>query len=183
MDSVSSAAGHGSPEHLRRGSRQAPRRRVLRLAIGTGIGVLALGVLPVACGPSGQGGTPQQLDTVEVAPAPESKIDVEQDVKAPERGTTGLTGVVPADFPADVPLYSPASITDFGGTADGRRQLTFATPDRPDKVRSWLTGRLVDQGWKQKAVGTAALEFEKGPRTVRVSVQGDPVGAVYRVEY
>ena len=182
MDSVSSTPGHGSP-HRRREFRPAPRSRVLRLAIGTGIGALALGVLPLACGPTGQGRGPQQLDTVEVAPAPESKIDVEQDVKAPERGTTGLTGVVPADFPPDVPLYSPASITDFGDTADGRRQLTFATPDGPDKVRSWLIGRLVDLGWRRRAGASAAMEFEKGPRTVRISVQGDPVGAVYRVEY
>lgn len=123
-----------------------------------------------------------ELDTVEVAPAPETKIDIEQDVKAPERGTTGLTGVVPADFPSDVPLYSPASITDFGDTPNGRRQLTFMTSAGPEKVRSWFAARLAERGW-QSGSGSGAMEFQKGSRTVRITVQKDPVGATYRVDY
>jgi hypothetical protein len=158
-----------------RSERRAACRRL-------GVLVAAAVVLGSACQRPQHGG--DDLDTVEVRPAPESTIEVKDDVQAPEKGTTGLTGVVPADFPSDVPLYSPASITDFGRTPDGRRQLTFATSSAPDDVRARLVAGLLAHGWGQAtAAGEDTMRFEKDGRTVRLQVHADPVGAVYRVEY
>jgi len=153
-------------------------------ALHFGLMVFVLAALLGACGSRRQGQPSDRLDTVEVKPAPEASLEVKDDVKAPERGTTGLTGVVPADFPSDVPLYSPASITDFGQTAGGRRQLTFTTPAGPDKVRAWLTSKLPARGWSEVPGASGdTLRYEKGQRTVSITVRRDPVGAVYRIEY
>lgn len=164
-------------------------RPVARLRVGrlNRLGLLLFAALLLAwtsaCQRPRQDASAGDLDTVEVKPAPESSIEVKDDVKAPERGTTGLTGVVPADFPSDVPLYSPASITDFGKTPDGRRQLTFATASAPDEVRTRLVAGLLAHGWGQAAEAGGAMRFEKGGRHVVITVQADPVGSVYRVEY
>lgn len=124
-------------------------------------------------------GRPKQ--TIDVKPIIED-IEISGDVQAVARKPT-LTGVLPSDFPSDVPLLLPASLIDFGGTADGRRSVSLATPVGQSSVDTRLMGLLNEAGWRSSGNEGGARRLSKGERTVRLRIEGASTGAVYHFEY
>lgn len=153
---------HVSPRRL--------RRLVACLAVAA---LLAL----AACGPSPDDEeTGPTIDVEPVADVPEV-----EDPKEIPRGQ-GLSGILPGGFPADLPLYLPASLVDFGETEDGTPWVDLLTPRSRDSVRRGFLGLVRDAGW-QVEPGDEDLLLAKDGRLVRVTIRDGNPGTVYRVEY
>ncbi len=119
--------------------------------------------------------------TIDVKPVIED-IEFTGDQQAVARKPT-LTGALPSDFPADIPLFLPASLIDFGGTADGWRSVSLATPAGQSKVDAQLMGLLDAAGWRVTGSEGGARRLSKGELTVRLRIEGASTGAVYHFEY
>lgn len=123
----------------------------------------------------------QPSKTIDVQPVIE-EVEITGDPQAVARQPT-LSGVLPSDFPSDVPLFLPASLIDFGGTAEGLRSVSLATPVGQSKVDAQLTALLNEAGWRAGGGQGETRRFSKGERTVRLRIEGASTGAVYHFEY
>lgn len=168
-----------APRHSARCSR---RRRGSR-----GVVTLALLVLGIGAGAGCQradGPPVEDLETVVVEAPPEDAIDISVDTQG-RRSAEGIAGVLPGNFPRDLPLFEPATLVDFG--VEGDRYVTFTSPATPGAVRRSLEQRLLGAGWTATGGGGEAAEasgtFERQGRRVRLSVESDPAGSLWRLDY
>jgi hypothetical protein len=131
-------------------------RRALLLALPA----LAAGL---ACAPkpgANPGATPA-LDTVEVTAKPDAQASLAGDaVAAPRPEATGVAGVLPPDFPKDVPLPEPSSIVDF--VPHG---VTLEVQAPRAQAQSDYFARLRARHFASGAGGT----WSDGKRTLRVA--------------
>ncbi|MGH9380968.1 MAG: hypothetical protein ACRD2Z_10200 [Thermoanaerobaculia bacterium] len=141
---------------------------------------IALAILGLAaCQQRGGGDGLEPLDTQVVEPPPEASIDISQDAQS-RRRVESLSGVLPSDVPKDLPLHRPATLIDFG--AEGARYITFTSPASPQAVRSDMERRLSGAGWVREGSGDSAV-FVKDGRRVTLTVDSDPVGSLWRIDY
>jgi hypothetical protein len=120
----------------------------------------------------------ERLETVDVAPplTLETADDPRQAAPEPQ-----LSGVLPTDFPSDLPLYLPASLVDSETTASGA-SVTLLTGAPLSRVRDELFERARAQGWQvEPDAGGAALH--KGSARVRLRVEDARPGTHYVYEY
>lgn len=143
------------------------------------VAALAVCVL-AACGASDDGGS-LEIETVDVAPGRTSVLTTAYDEVAPQRQES-FTGVLPAGFPGDLPLYSPSNLTDFGTTDSGRYVLLFS-PDETTMVRQRLTVELRRTGWTLIDGGIGRGTYRRGSRSVVLSVLEARPGTEIRIEY
>lgn len=123
--------------------------------------------------------------TIDVEPSVE--VSTENDVVEPRRANDGLSGILPGDFPGDVPLVLPASLVDYG-EENGQPYAEFATAKSRQSVEQGLVGLLQDRDWdvlEGSAEGTPdELRLVKDERPLRIVFrESDGGGAVYRVMY
>lgn len=139
--------------------------------------LLALGLL-AGCGEkSADGAPPPAPETVDIKPA--LAPPTEDDIKAaPPR--KGLVGVLPNDFPRDLPIYLPSSIIDFG-KQDGRRFVLLQSPDPRGTVESWMRRAAGEAGYQVSGQG-GRLELRKGDRRASLGITGQST-AELRYEY
>ena len=137
-------------------------------------------VLGVACGD--QGKEPGEAPTIDVPPA--LTVDVENDPQAVEE-TPELVGVLPSDFPAEVPLYVPASLIDFGRSPRGLRSVSLISPHPTSRVRRELDLLMRDRGWSAggSAAGENGTRWRKGALEVWLQVENARPGTRYVFEY
>lgn len=128
------------------------------------------------CGGSSDSGDVDEIVDVEVP----IEIDTSQDIQEEQRGPQ-LVGVLPHDFPEDVPLYLPASLIDFGGGSGGRT-VTLLTSHELSRVRPAYEELLRGAGWSVRTADRGT-ELRKGQRLVRLRfLEGGP-GSTYLLEY
>ncbi len=120
-----------------------------------------------------------ELEAIDVGPALE--IGTEDDQTAVER-PAALVGVLPEDFPADLPLYLPASLVDFGTVGDGWVFVNLLTPHPLVRVERELSAQLTRRGWTAATAGSGRL-LRKGASRVRLRVEDARPGTQYRFEY
>ncbi|HEX9735832.1 MAG TPA: hypothetical protein VGG06_28050 [Thermoanaerobaculia bacterium] len=158
----------------RRHSNRKPRRPPTAGRFLAAAAVLALGACaePPAESP--------ELETVDVAPALE--VDTSEDVKSRVRAPE-LVGILPGDFPPDLPLYLPASLIDFEPTASGRPTVSLLTPDGVSTVRRELLARLRQAGWSVSSGDDGAVALRKDGRRAWLRFEDSRPGTVYRFEY
>ncbi len=161
--------------------------RNTRIRGGRRLGLLLIAVVllfAVACdgGSAGSAAEARRLRTVDVPPALE--VHTVDDPQARER-LPALVGVLPSDFPADLPLYIPASLIDFGRTDEkGRRFVSLLTPHKPARVRRQLDALLRERGWIATAEADGPLTLLRhGERQAWLLVEDAQSGCVYRFEY
>lgn len=146
--------------------------------------LLALVCLPLVAGCDGSSSGEGRTRTIDVPPGLE--VDTSNDPQARERPPE-LTGILPGDFPADLPIYLPASLIDFGRSEQGRRSVTLLTPHRPSRVRRQLETLLVDRGWTGTVEtgrdGEVRFTLRKETRQAWLHVADARPGTVYRFEY
>ena len=133
-------------------------------------------VLTLGCGGSGNSGEVDEIIDVEVPVEVDTSNDPQEVKRAPQ-----LVGILPADFPQDVPLYLPASLIDFGTTATGRT-VTLLTPHELSRVRPAYESLLRGAGWGVKRQNRD-LELSKGERLLRLRFADGNPGSTYLVEY
>lgn len=122
----------------------------------------------------------RELETVDVTPALE--VDSSDDPQGRAR-TPDLVGILPSDFPSDLPLYLPASLIDFGQSARGRPTVSLLTPDGISTVRRVLFGRFQERGWTAAAASDGTIVLRKGGRTAWLRLEEARPGTLYRFEY
>lgn len=106
------------------------------------------------------------------------QVDTSQDPQAEARKPS-LVGILPSDFPGDLPLYLPASLVDFGSNP---RSVDLLSPDALGRVRPELFRLIRAGGWTvQESGGGASLR--KDSRRVRLIVREGQPGTLYRFEY
>lgn len=133
-----------------------------------------------ACQPGSEDAGPEPLETEVVESPPKAAIDISRDAQSTRRVEESLSGVLPSDVPADLPLHRPATLVDFDtGSA---RHITFTSPASPQTVRSDMERRLRAEGWAPEQGGEAAV-FVKDGRRITLTVEPDPVGSLWRVDY
>lgn len=121
-----------------------------------------------------------ELETVDVQPGIE--IDTSEDPRAAEKSAQ-LVGVLPGDFPRDLPLYLPASLVDFGEVSAGRFSVTLLTPDGVAQVRRTLLERLRAAGWTVSAGAGDAVVLVQGGRRAWLYLEESTSATRYRYEY
>ncbi|MEM1249285.1 MAG: hypothetical protein AAGK22_23110 [Acidobacteriota bacterium] len=140
---------------------------------------LLIALVAGACQPSGPA-EDAPLEEVAVDGGPTETLTVENDPQGslPQQ-EAGLTGTLPSNFPQDVPLPLPASITDLGGLNENR-YVEVSVARSVDAVRDEMHGLLRGNGWSR--AGDGDYRSADG-RTLKVSVSGDRNGSTLRIGY
>lgn len=163
---------------------QASRRRSTGLMAWRDHSIAALALLAGVALLAGCGGAPtsepSELETVDVKPGLE--VDSSQDPKAASVGPQ-LVGILPGDFPSDLPIHLPASIVDLGDTDDGRAVVTLLTPHDIARVRREIYAALGQRGWTTAAGEGGAVVLKKGSRRAWLYLDEGRPGTLYRYEY
>ncbi|MDX1642949.1 MAG: hypothetical protein R3244_01185 [Thermoanaerobaculia bacterium] len=152
-----------------------------RLPTAVARGVLGVvTTLLLAC-PSNESSDDGVIETVEVEPARTTLLTTIYDQAAPER-REAFSGVLPSDFPADLPLYDPSNLTDFGDAEEGRYVLLFS-PDASTLVRDRMEVELARSGWTRIEGDAARGTYRRGSRAVVLGIRDANPGTEILVEY
>jgi hypothetical protein len=128
-----------------------------------------------------QGSGDGAIETVDVRPSRTTLLTTAYDVEAPER-RGAFTGVLPSDFPSDLPLYDPSSLTDFGDHGRARFVLLFS-PDAATMVRDRMRGELARSGWALIEGGMQRGTWRRGSQSLILDIQDARPGTEIRIEY
>ena len=110
----------------------------------------------------------RSIDTepVDVGGPIDSSLSTEADMKASAVG--GQADVVlPKDFPRDLPVYAPASMTAFGVGGGGTAYVVLESPDPASFVRSRYVAELEAAGWQ--SLGNDV--YSRAGKEVRIGVR------------
>ena len=121
-----------------------------------------------------------EIETIEVVPGRTTVLTTAYDEVAPRRGSS--TGVLPSDFPQDLPLYQPANLTDFGDEDRSRYVLLFS-PDETTMVRQRMNVELRRTGWALVDGDSERGTYRRGGQSVVLSIIEARPGTEIRVEY
>jgi len=122
------------------------------------------------------------LETVEVNEGPEAAFTTEHDEFAATRPAQEMAGVLPSDFPSDVPVFSPSSLVDFGSPG-GEPYVELDTSAPMNGVRASLQSQLSNAGWSISDSNGEATVFVKAGRELRVVLRDLSAGTRIRYEY
>ena len=94
---------------------------------------------------------------------------------SPEQGSNSIA--LPADFPADVPLYPTATPTKYISTRSGRTSTTLVVDETPESAKSYYPGALESEGWEVTTNGASdelmIVSALKDGRRLQVSVSAE----------
>lgn len=158
---------------LRRRRRGASRLLAAAISVATPIVLLA------SCRPPAPA-EEVPLETVEVDRGPTATLVPDDDpVEARSGGT--LAGLLPGDYPADLPSPKPASVIDFGAASADRSYVVLHTDRTADETRASLVAALDASAWRRDG---GALRRTKGNLVAIFEIRdGERGGAEIRVEY
>jgi hypothetical protein len=117
------------------------------------------------------------LQTVDVAPPPDVHVDTSLDVQEVRR-VEELSGILPSDYPKDLPLPSGASLVD-----QGPRWVELLVGRAPAEVRPQLLQRVRAAGWQAEAAGNDAWTLRRGGVRARATLSARGPSTQIRVEY
>ena len=123
------------------------------------------------------GGGKAAPETVDVAPP--LSVNTEGDVKAapPKKG---MVGILPSDFPRDLPIYIPSSVIDFG-KKDGKRFVVLQSQDGRGAVEAWLRQAAGAAGYRVGGSG-GRMSLTKGEKRFDLIVSGSGTSE-FRYQY
>lgn len=139
-------------------------------------------VVALLCGCRAEPNEAPAVETVDVPPPLE--IDVSSDERARQRAPE-LAGILPQDFPADLPLYLPASVVDFGDGERGRYSVSLLSTHPYARVRRGLFDLVARQGWTLAPGdhGGGLRLLRKGGREAWLRIEERGSTTAYRYEY
>lgn len=139
-------------------------------------------VAGLACAPSvgerDESGAAVEVE--DVALPVDAELTLEDDVKGPKI-VQGLGGVLPSDYPRDLPIHLPSSIVDFGRGAEVAF-VEFESPTSKAAVAAGLRRRLAEAGWELTA-GQGSWVATRDGRRARFELDDSGGGTRIRVEY
>lgn len=120
---------------------------------------------------------PKELETIDVDGGLDAELTIEFDERA-KQVEIDIGGVLPSDFPSEMPVFSPSSIIDFGpGFVEVDSAVSAA------EVRSTLGARIQRSGWAVDSIGDGGSVYSRGGHRVRVVVREVGSGTRIRYEY
>lgn len=122
-----------------------------------------------------------ELETVEVAPPPDARVDVERDVKERRRAET-FAGVLPSGFPRGLPLPAQASLVDQGRSGGGA-WVELLVPRRLAAVRAPYLQQLAGAGWSATSNGGDAWQLRRDGRAVQLTMRAQGPSTRLRLAY
>ena len=144
----------------------------------TWVPVLGVLLVLVACKPSTtREREPVELDTVDVDAGYDASLSTESDERG-RRVEASIGGVLPSDFPAELPVFSPSSVVDFG---PGFVEVDTSVPE--SEVRSSIARQLERAGWSVGAIGESGTTYRRAGVGVRVTLSAIGSGTRIRYEY
>ena len=140
-------------------------------------------LLIVACGRSEQRPSkPKELETVEIGDGYDANLSTEEDQRE-RRVEVDMGGVLPTDFPAEMPIFTPSSIVDFGQPGGSGNFVVVDSPVPRSEVESSLASRIQRAGWTVDAIGDEGKIYSRQGRRVRVIISDLGSGSRIRYEY
>ena len=113
--------------------------------------------------------TPRALEVVKATPVP---LPTE-----PQVVEAKPTPNMPSDFPADVPLYKDASLTEVQDLANSAHNVVFRTADTIPNVYRFYQDQMVKNGWQMtqqvQRSTHAFISFKKGAMIANLTVAED----------
>ncbi len=91
-------------------------------------------------------------------------------------------GILPQDFPSDLPLLLPASQVDLG-PRDGSRYVSLLSATPTAQVDRDLIALVRAQGWSAKDEAGGSRQLSKGGRKVRLRIEDARPGTLYHFEW
>ena len=143
---------------------------------------VALSSLMLACSdgePAAPDAASKPIPTEDVSPPLGAGVSIAGDRQEQTRRPR-FSGVLPGNFPRQVPLYEPSTLADFGPSGPARSYVILQTPDSPAIVRPRFLEQLAARGHRVGADGTTLLE---GGRSLRVTFEDARPGTRIRLEY
>jgi hypothetical protein len=128
--------------------------------------------------PAGQEAASKPIPTEDVAPPLGTGVSIAGDQQERARRSR-FSGVLPGNFPSDVPVYEPSTLADFGPTRAGGSYVILQTPDSLAVVRSRFLEQLGARGYRAGADGVMV----EGATSLRVSFEDARPGTRIRLEY
>lgn len=138
-----------------------------------------------ACGGSQTGGdqqTAEPLEVEEISLPVDSGLSTETDRKGPPI-VQGVAGILPSDYPRDLPIHKPSSVSDFGTAENGSRFVELESPTGMASVAAGLEQQLRQAGWTLERSGTGAYRVSKDGSVVTIVVSELYSGSRIRIEY
>jgi len=120
---------------------------------------------------------PKDLETVDIGGGLDAELTTEFDERE-KQVEIDIGGVLPSDFPSEMPVFSPSSIIDFG---PGFVEVDSLVPAA--EVRSTLGARIQRSGWTVDSIGDGGSVYSRGSHRVRVVVRDAGSGTRIRYEY
>lgn len=142
-----------------------------------GAAVLVLVVLTACDRSAGKPDEPKELETVDVDGGFDAELTTEFDERA-KQVEIDLGGVLPSDFPPDMPVFAPSSIIDLG---EGFIEVDTAVPT--SEVQTSLGAQIQRAGWSVDSIGDGGSVYSREGRRVRVLVTDVGSGTRIRYEY
>jgi hypothetical protein len=143
--------------------------------------VVSLSLAFLACGRTEpKPRKPKELETVDIGSGYDAALSTEADKKE-RRIKADVGGVLPSDFPAGLPVFSPSSIVDFGHAADSGGFVVLDSPVTRSEVASSLRTRVERAGWAVESVNGEVTTYSKGGQ--RVDVRLTDLGSGTRIRY
>ena len=117
---------------------------------------LVILVLFAACNSEAPPSTETALETEDVSLPPDVLVDTHLDVREERAPVDSLSGRLPSDFPKDFPVFSGASLVDFGSESD--RWIEFLIPRSSTLLAKEYLPQLHSAGWTPIPPNSSSLE-------------------------
>jgi hypothetical protein len=120
------------------------------------------------------------LEIVEVDRGPTAAFSPDEDVIG-QRTVDRVAGALPGNFPSDLPIYEPSSVSDFGPLGERQSFLVLHSDRSPSQVTEAVRIALDGSGWARDG---DAFRRKKGQLVARYSIHAASRGGTeIRIEY
>lgn len=142
------------------------------------VALLAAGLF---CAPADEA-VEETLSISDVGDSIDSRIRPEDDRQEEARAEL-LVGTLPSDFPADVWVYQPSTVSSFGASDSENGFLELRVREELAAVAEQLDLRFAGEGWRGESLSAGRSSLRKGPRRLQVSLREDHGDTLIRIEY
>ena len=118
-----------------------------------------------------------EIETVDVGGGIDAELTTDFDERA-KQVEIEIGGVLPSDFPPEMPVFSPSSVVDFGPGF-----VEIDTPVPLKEVQTSLGAQIQRSGWAVDLVGDGGSLYSRGGWQVRVVMTDLGSGTRVRYEY
>lgn len=135
-----------------------------------------------ACAPPQEGpARDEPLVTEDVGGAIDHELSTAEDPRGPRWVESG--SVLPAGFPADLPLVAGCAVAEAGATGDGGNFVVFESAASPAQLAADWQALLRDGGWQASSAGESRMTASKLDLTVSAEIVASGSGSRLRIVY